>query len=126
MRLSGFRFMRDPTRGGLVTVMHEICRATKLQVRLHQRAIPVREMLGYDVMPRSSVASWKGAHMWCWKPNWAANGCWKNWKTIRCRGYAEDGYRPESGFQLQEFAGRSRSIQEVRITTHTGPSRCLQ
>jgi len=46
MRLSGFRFMRDPTRGGLVTVMHEICRATKLQVRLHQRAIPVREMLG--------------------------------------------------------------------------------
>jgi hydrogenase expression/formation protein HypE len=55
--LSGLRFMRDPTRGGLATVMHEICRATKLQVRLQQTSIPVREqvtavceMLGYDAM----------------------------------------------------------------------------
>jgi len=53
--LSGLRFMRDPTRGGLATVMHEICRATNLQARLHQPSIPVRgqvtsvcEMLGYD------------------------------------------------------------------------------
>ncbi len=53
--LDGLRFMRDPTRGGLATVMHEICRATHLQVRLNQAAIPVREqvavvceMLGYD------------------------------------------------------------------------------
>lgn len=53
--LSGLRFMRDPTRGGLATVMHEICRATKFQMRLTQTAIPVREqvtsvceMLGYD------------------------------------------------------------------------------
>ena len=55
--LGGLRFMRDPTRGGLATVMHEICRATKLQVRLHQPSIPVREqvtavceILGYDAM----------------------------------------------------------------------------
>jgi hydrogenase expression/formation protein HypE len=55
--MSGLRFMRDPTRGGLATVMHEICRATKFQVRLRQTAIPVREqvtavceMLGYDPM----------------------------------------------------------------------------
>lgn len=53
--LSGLHFMRDPTRGGLATVLHEICRATGLQVRLQQTAIPVREqvaavceMLGYD------------------------------------------------------------------------------
>ncbi len=53
--LDGLRFMRDPTRGGLATVMHEICRATRLQVRLAQAALPVRgsvaavcEMLGYD------------------------------------------------------------------------------
>lgn len=53
--LEGLRFMRDPTRGGLATVMHEICRATQLQVRLRQTDIPVRdevatvcEMLGYD------------------------------------------------------------------------------
>jgi hydrogenase expression/formation protein HypE len=55
--LSGLRFMRDPTRGGLATVAHEICRATKLQVRLHQPHIPVGEQVtavceifGYDAM----------------------------------------------------------------------------
>ena len=55
--LSGLRFMRDPTRGGLATVMHEICRATGTEVRLNQTVIPVREsvamvceMLGYDPM----------------------------------------------------------------------------
>jgi hydrogenase expression/formation protein HypE len=51
----GLRFMRDPTRGGLATVCHEISQATGLGVRLQQRQIPVREavqsvcdMLGYD------------------------------------------------------------------------------
>ncbi len=53
--LPGLRFMRDPTRGGLATVAHEIARATELTVRLHETAIPVRDpvrsvcdMLGYD------------------------------------------------------------------------------
>jgi len=53
--LPGLRFMRDPTRGGLATVAHEISRATGLQADLQQAAIPVRdqvsavcEMLGYD------------------------------------------------------------------------------
>lgn len=53
--LPGLRFMRDPTRGGLATVAHEISRATRKQVKLSQPAIPVREpvtsvceMLGYD------------------------------------------------------------------------------
>jgi hydrogenase expression/formation protein HypE len=55
LALDGLRFMRDPTRGGLATVLHEICRATRLQARLLQPAIPLREpvvavceMLGYD------------------------------------------------------------------------------
>jgi hydrogenase expression/formation protein HypE len=55
--LDGLRFMRDPTRGGVATVMHEICRATRLEISLQQQAIPVREqvsivceMLGYDPM----------------------------------------------------------------------------
>jgi hydrogenase expression/formation protein HypE len=53
--LPGLRFMRDPTRGGLATVCHEISRATGLQVILDQPAIPLRdpvlsvcEILGYD------------------------------------------------------------------------------
>lgn len=53
--LPGVRFMRDPTRGGLATVCHEIMHATHLEVMLDGPAIPVREpvqsvceMLGYD------------------------------------------------------------------------------
>jgi hydrogenase expression/formation protein HypE len=53
--LAGLRFMRDPTRGGLATVMHEIALAQGLEVRLDESAIPVRdpvrsvcEILGYD------------------------------------------------------------------------------
>ncbi len=51
----GLRFMRDPTRGGLATVAHEIARLSAMTVRLDAAAIPVRdpvtavcEMLGYD------------------------------------------------------------------------------
>ncbi|MGD2119651.1 MAG: hydrogenase expression/formation protein HypE [Chromatiales bacterium] len=53
--LPGLRFMRDPTRGGLATVAHEIAVATGLNVRLDETSIPVRDpvrsvcdMLGYD------------------------------------------------------------------------------
>ena len=53
--LPGLRFMRDPTRGGLATVAHEIAETCGAGVRLNESAIPVRdpvravcEMLGYD------------------------------------------------------------------------------
>lgn len=51
----GIRYMRDPTRGGLATVLHEIQRTTGLGIRVSETRIPVRdpvisvcEMLGYD------------------------------------------------------------------------------
>lgn len=54
MAFDGLRFMRDPTRGGLASVAHEILGATGLGVRL-AATIPVQEqvqsvcdMLGYD------------------------------------------------------------------------------
>jgi hydrogenase expression/formation protein HypE len=50
----GLRFMRDPTRGGIASIAHEIHRATGLGVRF-EPTIPVRDpvqsvcdMLGYD------------------------------------------------------------------------------
>ncbi|MGB0722470.1 MAG: hydrogenase expression/formation protein HypE [Gammaproteobacteria bacterium] len=53
--LPGLRFMRDPTRGGLATVGHEIVHATGMEVHMNERDIPVKdpvravcEMLGYD------------------------------------------------------------------------------
>ncbi|MDD4880903.1 MAG: hydrogenase expression/formation protein HypE [Gallionellaceae bacterium] len=53
--LPGLKFMRDPTRGGLATVCHEIAHATGSSVILRQGDVPVRgevssvcEMLGYD------------------------------------------------------------------------------
>lgn len=51
----GLRFMRDPTRGGLATVAHEIAIGSEFAVRLYEDKIPVKdpvrsvcEMLGYD------------------------------------------------------------------------------
>jgi hydrogenase expression/formation protein HypE len=55
MSVPGVRFMRDPTRGGLATVCHEIARATRLTVQLSEADIPVDtavqsvcELLGFD------------------------------------------------------------------------------
>jgi len=55
LKFEGLHFMRDPTRGGLATVCHEISQASGLGVRLQQTEIPIRdsvqsvcEMLGYD------------------------------------------------------------------------------
>ncbi|MEJ2604852.1 MAG: hydrogenase expression/formation protein HypE, partial [Gammaproteobacteria bacterium] len=55
LNFDGLRFMRDPTRGGLATVTHEIAAVTGFGVRLHAPDVPVREpvqavceMLGYD------------------------------------------------------------------------------
>jgi hydrogenase expression/formation protein HypE len=57
LEVPGLRFMRDPTRGGLATVAHELQRATTLGITLSQQDIPVRDpvqsvcdMLGYDPM----------------------------------------------------------------------------
>ena len=54
-KFPGLRFMRDPTRGGLATVAHEIVQATGLGILLEETRVPVRdsvrsvcEMLGYD------------------------------------------------------------------------------
>ena len=55
LKIPGLRFMRDPTRGGIATVAHEIARVSSSTIRLHESAIPVKgpvravcEMLGYD------------------------------------------------------------------------------
>jgi hydrogenase expression/formation protein HypE len=55
MTVPGLRFMRDPTRGGLATVAHELARATGLTVHLEEAQIPVAdsvqsvcELLGFD------------------------------------------------------------------------------
>lgn len=55
--LPELRFMRDPTRGGLATVAHEIATACNYQIKLEQAQIPIRDtvqsvcdMLGYDPM----------------------------------------------------------------------------
>lgn len=54
LAFAGLRFMRDPTRGGIASIAHEIVRATGLGVRFNAD-VPVRDpvqsvcdMLGYD------------------------------------------------------------------------------
>ena len=55
LAVDGLRFMRDPTRGGLATVLHEISHATGHGIQLEQNQLPIRDtvqsvcdMLGYD------------------------------------------------------------------------------
>ena len=43
MRIPGLRFMRDPTRGGLATVAHELARAAGLAICLAEAQIPVSD-----------------------------------------------------------------------------------
>ena len=57
LKIPGLHFMRDPTRGGLATVCHELQHATGMGVTVQQADIPVRDpvqsvcdMLGYDPM----------------------------------------------------------------------------
>ncbi len=53
--IDGLHFMRDPTRGGLATVCHELVRSTHMGIRIQQADIPINDpvqsvcdMLGYD------------------------------------------------------------------------------
>ena len=53
--VEGIRWMRDPTRGGVATVLIEFSEASKLGVKLFENELPIREevkfvcdMLGYD------------------------------------------------------------------------------
>lgn len=53
--ITGLRFMRDPTRGGLATVCHELLHSTNIGIRIRQAHIPIHDpvqsvcdMLGYD------------------------------------------------------------------------------
>ena len=55
MKLDCVKFMRDPTRGGLATVCHEISQSTGLGMHLVQNHIPIQEsvntfceLLGFD------------------------------------------------------------------------------
>ena len=55
IKMPGLKFMRDPTRGGIATIAHEIAQATQSSVRFYEDKIPVNEqvravaeMLGYD------------------------------------------------------------------------------
>jgi len=55
LTLPGLRFMRDPTRGGLASVCHEIARNINQEVHLLETQIPIHEqvnsvceILGYD------------------------------------------------------------------------------
>ena len=55
--VSGVKFMRDPTRGGLAAALNEISRASELSIEINEPDIPIRpivqaaaDMLGFDVL----------------------------------------------------------------------------
>ena len=64
-KVDGLRFMRDPTRGGLATVTHEIARATGLCLQLDEARIPINdsvqsvcELLGFDPLYLACEGAW--------------------------------------------------------------------
>jgi hydrogenase expression/formation protein HypE len=84
--IAGVHFLRDPTRGGLATVAHEVAFATGLRLMLEESAIPVHEsvqsvceILGYDplylacegrvVAFVSASAAEKVLHKWRQQPS---------------------------------------------------------
>jgi hydrogenase expression/formation protein HypE len=55
--VSGVRFMRDPTRGGLAATLNEVAKGSRKSVEIRENEIPVRpavqaaaDMLGFDVL----------------------------------------------------------------------------
>jgi len=55
--MSGIKFMRDPTRGGLAASLNEISRSSGLSIEIREVDIPIKpvvqaaaDMLGFDVL----------------------------------------------------------------------------
>ncbi|MEJ2043377.1 MAG: hydrogenase expression/formation protein HypE [Reinekea sp.] len=61
LAFDGLRFMRDPTRGGLTTVLHDIARDTRLTPAVFETSLPIKnetrslcDMLGYEPLTLAS------------------------------------------------------------------------
>ncbi len=55
LEIEGLKWMRDPTRGGVATVLYELSKMAGLGVEIYEKELPIREevrficdMLGYD------------------------------------------------------------------------------
>jgi len=116
--LPGLRFMRDPTRGGLATVAHEICRATGLQVRLQEPSIPVRdpvrsvcEMLGYDPL----FLACEGRVVAVLAPDTAqfALQCWRNLPSGESAAIIGEIIRDDAHVILETDLGGARILEEL-------------
>ncbi len=114
-QMDGVRFMRDPTRGGLATVAHEIANATGLDVHLDEAAIPVRpavravcDILGYD--PYSLAC--EGRVVAVVAPSMAA-ACLALWRGL------------PQGAQAARIGTLASGVGEVILHTGLGGERCL-
>jgi len=116
--LDGLHFMRDPTRGGLATVCHEISLATNLQINLHGPSIPVRDpvqsvcqILGYDPL----YLACEGRVVAVVAAN-AVNQVLKIWQSLPQGEMAADVGTIEQGVarvQIETELGGNRILQEL-------------
>jgi hydrogenase expression/formation protein HypE len=110
------RFMRDPTRGGLATVAHELQRATGMGITLSQTDIPIRDpvqsvcdMLGYDPMYlacEGRVVAVVGAD--------GADNLLQRWQALR------------EGEQAAIIGNVNRTGEHVLLHTELGGERILE
>ena len=116
--MEGIHFMRDPTRGGLATVCHELVRTTGLGIRLLQADIPVNDpvqsvcdMLGYDPL----YLACEGRVVAVVDPA-EATGVLKKWRALDIGGGAAVIGRVDAGLSqvvLQTAIGGERFLEEL-------------
>lgn len=113
----GLRFMRDPTRGGIATIAHEIAQATSNAVRFYEAKIPINdqvravaEMLGYDPL----YMACEGRVLAVIDPTYAETAL----HNLHKAGYLEAAImgRIESGYPhalIETIIGGERILQEL-------------
>jgi hydrogenase expression/formation protein HypE len=114
--MDGLRFMRDPTRGGLATVCHELLKITGMGVRIRQPDIPINDpvlsvcdMLGYDPL----YLACEGRVVAIAAPETAPRVL-ETWRAL-----------PRGG-QAAIFGGMDASLGHVVLQTELGGERMLE
>lgn len=116
--IEGVRFMRDPTRGGVAAVTHEIAQASGLEVRLDESRLPIRdavrsvcEILGYD--PYYLACEGRVVAVVAPHAAEAALGCWQALPQGRDAAIAGRLAAGTGRVVLETEAGGERTLEEL-------------
>lgn len=113
MNMPEILFMRDPTRGGVATVCHEIIASTGFGIRLFENDIPVKKEVSTfcDILGFSPYyLACEGRILFIADASWQDNTLHKSQESIRKIGYIESDH---CNLLLQTQLGGLRTIPEL-------------